>query len=639
MLTPEQVSAQVLRSLKEDAEHTLGEAVGHAVITVPAYFRDPSIVATRAAGRIAGLSVQHVMPEPTAAALAYALGDDDAIDGVRHVLVYDFGGGTFDVSILMSAPGAPLQVLAVDGDNFLGGDDIDFEIARYWDREMRTELGVSVLDGTGVSDSGPYPLTAVQWTLRVAARDAKEKLAGSAPSKSLTKPALILRDDGTMLSPTWTLTRDVLARFADPKIDRTFEVVERALADAKLSHADVHDVVVVGGSTKLAGVLERLRSMFPGAEIRNSVSPMLVVGVGAAQQTRMLLPWACSECGRTNDATATQCLGCGADGDRPDHDCPACGAIFADSDELCPNPACSTRITRPSAPVEVLSHALMLKTAGGGWHTMVDRGTPVFPGRKQAATPSAWVEFAAQRTGQDIELPVGQAADDAGRDPTPIAHFRVVDPPTDLVAGDRVNVRLVLDGDRAAAAEVEIHGRLFATKRVDFADLEPATSDADDADGDEGNGGRAGWYRLLASGADILPGASHNPGAQAFVEELRDASVELEHIADRLEQAEKAGDTAEAERIRDEAEAHIQDNLPIAPTLALAAVMAAVTDDLDARRDLQAGIEDVRQAISMGSVDDVKLAFASLNEVMSRVQLPDHELPGADANLLAKYRQ
>ena len=197
----------------------------------------------------------------------------------------------------------------------------------------------------------------------------------------------------------------------------------------------------------------------------------------------------------------------------------------------------------------------------------------------------------------------------------------------------------MLDGDRAAAAEVEIHGRLFATKRVDFADLEPATSDADDADGDEGNGGRAGWYRLLASGADILPGASHNPGAQAFVEELRDASVELEHIADRLDQAEKAGDTAEAERIRDEAEAHIQDNLPIAPTLALAAVMAAVTDDLDARRDLQAGIEDVRQAISMGSVDDVKLAFASLNEVMSRVQLPDHELPGADANLLAKYRQ
>ncbi len=511
ILTPEQVSAQVLRSLKADAEHTLGESVGHAVITVPAYFRDPSIVATREAGRIAGLRVQHVMPEPTAAALAYALGDDDAIEGVRHVLVYDFGGGTFDVSILMSAPGAPLQVLAVDGDNFLGGDDIDFEIAMYWDREMRTELGVSILDGSGISRSGPYPLAAVQWTLRVVARDAKEKLAGSAPSKSMTKPALILRDDGTMLSPTWTLTRDVLARFADPKIDRTFEVVERALADAKLTAADIHDVVVVGGSTKLAGVLERLRAMFPAAEIRNSISPMLVVGVGAAQQTRMLLPWACSECGRTNDATASQCLGCGATGDRPEHDCPACGAIFATSDNSCPNPACTTRITRPAAPVEVLSHTLMLKTVGGEWQPIVERGTPVFPSRKQAATPSAWEPFTAHRTGQGIEMPVGQAGD-AGREPTPIAHFRVIDPPPDLVAGDRVNVRLVLGGDRAAGAEVEIRGQLYATERVDFADTEASDGDAqDDEEDGEDSSGRAGWYRLLASGVNLLPGSSHNP--------------------------------------------------------------------------------------------------------------------------------
>jgi Ethanolamine utilization protein EutJ (predicted chaperonin) len=638
ILTPEEVCAQILRSLRGDAEHTLGEAVGHAVITVPAYFRDPSIVATRQAGRIAGLRVQHVMPEPTAAALAYALGDNDAIEGVRHVLVYDFGGGTFDVSILMSAPGAPLQVLGVDGDNFLGGDDIDFEIARFWDREMRTELGVSVLDGTGASHNGPYPLTAVQWTLRIAARDAKEKLAGSAPSKSITKPALILRDDGTMLSPTWTLSRDVLARFADPKIDKTFEVVERALAAAKLTPADVHDVVVVGGSTKLAGVLERLRSMFPTAEIRNSISPMLVVGVGAAQQTRMLLPWVCSECGRTNDATASQCVGCGADGDRPEHDCAECGAIFSSGDTVCPNPACATRIARPSAPVEVLSHALMLKTVGGEWHTMVARGTPVFPSRKQAAAPSEWRSFAAQRTGQGIELPVGQAADDTAREAMPIAHFRVIDPPPDLVARDAVNVRLVLDGDRAAGAEVEIRGQLYATERVDFADIDESTDVVDEVDGQSG-GGRAGWYRLLASGADILPGSSHNPGAQAFVEELREASSELERIAARIETAEKAGDTAEAERLRQEADDHIEENLPIAPTLALAAVLASVTDDLDARRDLQAGIEDVRQAISMRSVDDVKLAFASLNAVMSRVQLPDHDLPGADANLLARYRQ
>jgi len=642
LLTPEEVSAQVLRSLRADAEHTVGETVGHAVITVPAYFRDPSIVATREAGRIAGLRVQHVMPEPTAAALAYALGDENTIDGVRHVLVYDFGGGTFDVSILMSAPGTSLQVLAVDGDNFLGGDDIDHEIARFWDREMRTELGVSILDGTGLSDSGPYPLSAVQWTLRVAAREAKEKLAGSAPSKSITKPALLLRDDGTMLSPTWTLTRDVLARFADSRIDRTFEVVERALAAASLRPADIQDIVVVGGSTKLAGVLEKLRSMFPAAEIRNSINPMLVVGIGAAHQTRMLLPWACSGCGRTNEATATICLGCGAEGDRPEHDCPECGAIFATSDTACPNPACATRIARPEAPVEVLSHALMLRTVGGEWHTMVERGTPVFPSRRQAATPSPWVEFTAHRTGQGIELPVGQAADDVGLEPSAIAHFRVINPPTDLVAGDRVNVRLVLGGDRAAGAEVEIRGQLFETERVGFsdeADGQGALTDQDEDGERETVGSRANWYRLLASGADILPRSSHNPGADAFVEELRDASTELERIADRIDAAERAGDTATVERLYQEADEHVEANLPIAPTLALAAVLASVTDDLDARRDLQAGIEDVRQAISMGSVDEVRSAFESLNAVMSNVSLRDPDLPGADANLLARYRR
>lgn len=642
LLTPEEVSAQVLRSLRADAEHTVGEAVGHAVITVPAYFRDPSIVATREAGRIAGLRVQHVMPEPTAAALAYALGDDDTIEGVRHILVYDFGGGTFDVSILMSAPGTPLQVLAVDGDNFLGGDDIDHEIARFWDREMRTELGVSIHDGTGLSGSGPYPLSAVRWTLRVAAREAKEKLAGSAPTKSITKPALLLRDDGTMLSPTWTLTRDVLARFADSRIDRTFEVVERALAAASLGATDIRDIVVVGGSTKLAGVLERLRAMFPAAEIRNSINPMLVVGIGAAQQTRMLLPWACSECGRTNEATANVCLGCGAEGDRPEHDCPECGAIFATSDSVCPNPACSTRIARPEAPVEVLSHALMLRTVGGEWHPIVERGTPVFPSRKQAATPSPWVEFTAHRTGQGIELPVGQAADDAGSETTAIAHFRVVDPPTDLVAGDPVFVRLVLGGDRAAGAEVRIRDQLYETERADFSDETDGEGVLADEPADgarETAGGRANWYRLLASGADILPASSHNPGADAFVEELRDASAQLERIADRIDAAERAGDAAAVERLHQEADEHVEANLPITPTLALAAVLASVTDDLDARRDLQAGIEDVRQAISMGSVDDVKSAFESLNAVMANVSLPDHDLPGADANLLAQYRR
>lgn len=636
ILTPAEISAQVLRALRDDAERDLGESVGHAVITVPAYFRDPSIVATREAGRLAGLRVQHVMPEPTAAALAYALGEDESIEGVRHILVYDFGGGTFDVSVLVAVPGTPLQVLSVDGDNFLGGDDIDSEIARLWDREMRTDLGVSIFDGTGIAANGPYPLMSVQWILRHAAREAKERLGGAAPSRSITKPALIQRDDGTLLSPTWTLTRDVLAGIVGPKIDETFAVVERALASANLNAADIHDVVVVGGSTKLAGVLEQLRAMFPSAEIRNSINPMLVVGIGAAQQTRMALPWACPACGRANEATTAVCVGCGADADQPEHDCEVCGAIFASGDTSCPNPACQTRIVRPAAPVEVLSHSIEVQLVGGDWVTLVDRGTPVFPSRKEAATPSVWIELAAHRTGQSIELPIGQQADDRGKDPTPIAHFQVVEPPSGLVAGDRVAVRLVLDGDRAVAAEVEIAGTLYGTRRVDYSDAaETAGSE------DEGSGGssRATWYRFLATGAAFLPRSARNPSTGAFMDELRAHTQALEEIADRIEAAEASGDKVAVERLCGEADEFINENLPIVPSLAMAAMMANVSDDLDARRDLQAGIEDVRQALSTGGADDAGNAFQSLQSVMSEVVLPDHDVVGVDANLLTRMRK
>ena len=637
IMTPAEVSAQVLRTLRSDAEGTLGESVGHAVITVPAYFRDPSIYATREAGRIAGLRVQHVMPEPTAAALAYALSDDNAGASVRHVLVYDFGGGTFDVSILLIAPGSPLQVLAVDGDNFLGGDDIDWEIARRWDRTLREESGVSILDRVGMAEDGPYPWDAVSWTLKLAARETKERLAGTAPTRSVTKPGLILRDDGTTISPTWTLSRDELATIANPKVSRTFEVVERALASAHLAPEDIQDVVVVGGSTKLSGVLDQLRLMFSKAEIRNSINPMVVVGIGASQQTRMALPWTCAECGRLNEAVAERCLGCGAEADQPGHDCESCGAIFAPTDVICPNPACGTRINRPEAPVEVLSHAYRVRLVGGEWATLVDRGTPVFSSRRDAALPSPWIELAASRSGQHIELPIGQDHDDRDRDAEVIAHFEVVDAPTGIVAGQRVGVRLHLDGDRISSIEAEIEGRLFGTRRVDFGN--GATVGESEAGAPESSDARqAGWYRFLAGASIMLPDRARNPGATDFLDELRNASDELRSLADDIEKAELSGDAELVQQLTESAETHMADNLPIVPTMALAALMANATDDLDARRDLQAGIEDVKQALATGDASDVGAAYSSLQAVISGVTLPDGEAKsGADANLLTRY--
>lgn len=505
---------------------------------------------------------------------------------------------------------------------------------------MRTDLGVSILEGTGIHQDGENGLDAIRWTLRFAAREAKERLAGSAPSRSVTRANLIRRDDGTLLSPTWTLTRDVLARIADPRIDRTFEIVDKALAAAGIAAADVHDVVVVGGSTKLSGVLDRLRAHFPQAEIRNSINPMLVVAAGAAQQTRAKLSWTCGECGRTNDASDASCIGCGADAMQPEHDCPECGAIYAASDTVCPNPACATRIVRPDAPVEVLSHTFKVRLADGDWHPIIERGTPVAPSRRQAAAPSPWVDLAAHRTGQGIELPIGQDADDSSAEPTAIATFRVVDPPEGIVAGDRVRARLVLDGHRAASAEVEIGGRLYATtKRAVIEDAAKDDGERSDEVADAPADGGAGFVRFMAAGVDMLPASAANPGAEAFIDELRETSRRLGALADRIDRAAAAGDHAAASRLRSEADSVIDDGFPIVPILSLAALKAHVTEDLEARRDLQAAIERVRQAVGYGNADDLVAAMENLQDAMALAPWPDGDPSGPASDLLIRYQQ
>lgn len=633
VLSPSEVSAQVLTALRHDAEAELGEKVGHAVITVPAYFRDPSILATREAGRIAGLRVHHVMPEPTAAALAYALGEDADAPEVRHILVYDFGGGTFDVSVLLAVPSAPLQVLAVDGDNFLGGDDIDWEIARRWDAQLKDEHRVSAMEGTGIALNGPYPPLAVRWALKVLARETKERLAGTAPSRSVTKPGLILRDDGTMVSPTFSLSRDELASIASAQVDRTFAVVERALAAAQLRTEDIHDVVVVGGSTRLSGVLDQLRLMFPQAAIRNSINPMLVVAIGASQQTRAALPWHCLDCGRVNEAVSDRCIGCGAEPDRETHDCEACGAIYGPTDSVCPNPACQTRIIRPDAPVEVLSHSFKLQIAGGEWHTLIERGTPVHTASRVAAEPSAWQTLHVTRNGQRVDLPIGQDHDDHGKPPSVIAHFTVADPPGDLVAGEPINVRLLMDGDRVSSAQAEIRGQLYpAAERADFRSGGDAPVSGEQADAQTPN---AEWYRFLAWGADSLPDSTRNPGARDLVTSLKAAAEELNEIADRMAAAEKAGDEAAVGRLESEATSFVETRMSFVPSLSMAMYYAHAVDDLDTRRDLQTAIEGVRSSLATGGGDVFNAAVESLFAVVDSVQLPDSE-ESPDHHLLSR---
>ena len=268
--TAEQVSAMTLAKMKADAETYLGETVTDAVITVPAYFNDAQRQATKDAGKIAGLNVKRIVNEPTAAALAYGL-DKQGTD--QRILVFDLGGGTFDVSILDLADGV-FEVLSTSGDNHLGGDDWDQRVIDWMADKFQQENGVDLRQD-------PMALQ----RLKEAAENAKKELS-AAQQTTINLPFITMNQSGP-LHLNYTLTRAEFEKIARDLLERCKQPVTNALRDAKLKLSDLTEVILVGGSTRMPAVQELVKTM-TGKQPNMSVNPDEVVADGAAVQGGVL---------------------------------------------------------------------------------------------------------------------------------------------------------------------------------------------------------------------------------------------------------------------------------------------------------------------------------------------------------------
>lgn len=372
--SPPEMSAFILKALKEAAEESLEESVTHAVITVPAYFDQRQKYATRVAGKLAGLKVMNIIPEPTAAALAYGINADSSDS--QTILVYDLGGGTFDVTVML-AVGGIFEDLAKTGDNHLGGDDFDQKIIDHIVAQVQRSHEVDL-------NNDRYALQ----KLKQKAEEAKIALS-KRKVVDISIPALTKDRRGMMIDVDLTLTRDEYEQMIRPYVQHTIELVHQAIEEASFRPEDIQRILLVGGASLTPLVLDSLRREFGDDKIKRAINPMECVAWGAAVQTAIPLQVLCPKCQTLNEPGEEQCMQCHAPlfepGERPPE---------------VEQPAISLR------PIPRTAKPLGIQTTDDEMEIIIDKGT-VYP-----TTEPFTKYYQTNRPNQEIlEIPVYEGFD------------------------------------------------------------------------------------------------------------------------------------------------------------------------------------------------------------------------------------
>jgi molecular chaperone DnaK (HSP70) len=316
--TPTEISSLILRRIKEDAESRTGEEFARVVITVPAYFGERQVAATREAGKLAGFRVLNIISEPTAAALAFGLIHEETDDS-KTVLVYDLGGGTFDISIMMMASGM-LTVMGTEGDNLLGGDDFDDLITSHLLQDAQDQFGVDLSKDRKA-----------QQAIKSKSEETKISLS-SGISAEITLPSL----GKEAIDLEGELSRVDFEKMISQKIDQTIELTFKAIKDADLIPDDIDYILLVGGSTAIPLVESKLTAIFGASRIRKDVNPMQCVALGAAVRTSLETEIECLNCHKQNSINEENCSGCGSSLLGEDRiSCPTCFMLSHVSETVC----------------------------------------------------------------------------------------------------------------------------------------------------------------------------------------------------------------------------------------------------------------------------------------------------------------